>query len=124
MVNPNKVRLMTKVSSYEKKNKKKLENLDFFKHDYIGFNVFLTLVGVAFSLLLFFLADLGTKFVADMQNFVKLDFVEIGTNYAMIAIAVAIVYGILSTLIYRKKYHDSVEVGDKLERMIKKLSKF
>lgn len=124
MVNPNKVRLMMKISSFEKRNKRKLDNLTFFKHDYVGFNVFLILLGVSISLVLFFLADLGTKFVDDMQNFINLDFPQIAGNYISILVIVLVVYGVIGSIVFRKKYRASVEAGDKLERMLKKLRKY
>ncbi len=124
MVNPNKVRLMVKISSFEKRNKRKLDNLTFFKHDYVGFNVFLILLGVSISLILFFLADLGTKFVDDMQNFINLDFAQIAGNYISILLIVLVIYGVIGSIIFRRKYNASVEAGDKLERMIKKLRKY
>ncbi len=124
MVNPNKVRMMTKIASFEKKNKKSLDNLSYFKTDYVGFNTFLVLLGVSVSLALFFLADVGIKFINDTQEFMSLDFLAMAKHYGLIWLVFMIVYGVLASLIYRKKYNTSAVLGEQLERMLKKLRKY
>ncbi len=124
MVNPNKVRMMTRIASFEKKNKKSLDNLSYFKADYVGFNTFLVLLGVSISLALFFLADIGLKFINDTQEFMNLDFMAMAKDYGVIWLIFMLVYGIFASLIYRKKYNASAALGEQLERMLKKLRKY
>ncbi len=124
MFNPQKVRLMTRISSYEKKNKKKLDNLSYFKSDYVGFNTFLVCLGVSISLALFFLADLALRFMYDTKALLETDIASLFTKYLIIWIIFMVFYAVFSSIIYRKKYNESSEVGERLERMLKKLRNY
>ncbi len=124
MINPEKVRLMTQITSFEKKNKRLLEHQGFFKGDYIGFNSFKVLIGVTISLLFFFAADIGIKFTTDMQKFIEFDFMKILMDYITIWIIFIVIYSIITNIVFRRKYNKSVKATESLERMLKKLKKY
>lgn len=110
MINEDKVKLMMKLSSYEQgEGKEDLKVTEFFKGDYISYNTFLVMLGVSVSLLLFFLADIGGKFFDNMQTFIEYDFVSQGIEYLTVWIVFMVVYGIIASIIYRKRYRDTKE---------------
>lgn len=108
MINEEKVKIMMKLSAYEKgEGKEDLKVMEFFKGDYISYNTFLMMLGVTVSLLLFFLADLGGKFFDNMQTFIEYDFVGQGIEYLTIWIAFMVIYGIIASIVYRRRYKDT-----------------
>lgn len=110
MINEDKVKLMMKLSAYEQgEGKEDLRVTEFFKGDYISYNTFLVMLGVSVSLLMFFLADIGGKFFDNMQTFIEYDFVGQGIEYLTVWIVFMIVYGIIASIIYRKRYRDTKE---------------
>lgn len=108
MIDENKVKLMMKLTTYEKEEgKEDLKVMGYFKGDYISYNTFLIMLGVSVSLILFFLADLGGKFFDDMQTFIEYDFVAQGVEYLTIWIVFMVVYGLAASLIYRRRFKDT-----------------
>lgn len=105
MINEEKVKLMMKLATYEKREgKEDLKVMEFFKGDYISYNTFVVLLGVSISLFLFFLADLGGKFFDNMQTFIEYDFVGQGMEYLTIWIVFMVAYGLIASVIYRRRY--------------------
>ena len=103
MVNQDKVKLMTKLASYEKRAKDDLVTTEFFRGDYVSYNSFVMMLGVSFSLIFFFLADFGGKFFDNMQMFIEYDFVGQGIDYLTIWLVFMVVYGIIASVIFRKR---------------------
>lgn len=122
-MNQEKVKQMVKIASYEKRGKKDIEAMEFFKGDYVAYNSFLIMLGVSVSLLLFFFGDLGGKFFDDMQAFIEYDFVGLGMDYLMIWIAFMVLYGIVASLIYRRRYNDSKRRVDIYKKMLRDLNR-
>ena len=124
MMDQEKVKLMMKLATFEKKEgKEDLNVMEYFKGDYIAYKTFLILLGVSFSLFLFFLADIGMKFFEDMQRFIEYDFVELGIRYLTIWVVFMVIYGIVSTIIYKKRYRESKQRIDDYQKMLKELRK-
>ena len=123
MFNPDKVRLMTKLASYEKNGKDDLATTEFFKADYVAYNSFIMLVGVSFSLLFFFLADISGKFFDDMQTFIEMDFVSQGMDYLTIWLVFMVIYGIIASVIYRRRFNDSQRRIDLYRKMLRDLKR-
>lgn len=122
-MNQEKVRQMVRLASYEKRGKEDIKAMEYFKGDYVAYNSFLVLLGVSVSLLLFFLGDLGVRFFDDMQRFIELDFMALGIDYLMIWIAFMVVYGMVSSLIYRRRYRDSKRRVDIYKKMLRDLNR-
>lgn len=123
MINQDKVKLMTKLASYEKHNQDDLKTTEFFKADYVAYNSFLMMLGVTVSLLFFFLADFGGKFFSNMQTFIEYDFVGQGVEYLTIWLVFVVVYGVIASLVYRKRFADSQRRLDIYKKMLRDLKR-
>lgn len=123
MVNQEKVKLMTKLASYEKNGKEDLISTEYFRADYVSYNSFLIMLGVSISLLFFFLADFGGKFFDNMQNFFEFDFIGQGMDYLTIWLVFMVIYGVIASVVYRKRYNDSKRRIDIYQKMLKDLKR-
>lgn len=124
MINQEKVKLMTKLASFEKnEGKEDLKAMEYFKSDYVSYNTFLMLLGVTVALIIFFAADIGTKFFENMQTFIEYDFVGQGIDYLTIWLVFMVIYGIITTIIYRRRYRVSKKNTDLYKKMLKDLRK-
>ncbi len=123
MVNQEKVKLMTKLASYEKSGREDITSTEYFRADYVSYNSFLMMLGVSVSLLFFFLADFGGKFFDNMQTFIEYDFVGQGMDYLTIWLVFMVVYGVVASVIYRKRYNDSRRRIEIYQKMLKDLKR-
>ncbi len=123
MVNQEKVKLMSRLASYEKRAKSDMDTMSYFRGDYVSYKSFLLMLGVSFSLLCFFFADFGGKFFDDMQMFIEYDFVAQGTEYLTIWLIFMVAYGLIGSVIYRKRYNDSKRRIDIYQKMLRDLKR-
>lgn len=124
MINEDKMKLMMKLATFEQgEGKEDLKVMTFFKGDYISYNTFLMMLGVTVSLLLFFFADLGGKFFDNMQTFIEYDFVGQGMEYLTIWIVFMVVYGIIASIVYRRRYKNSKRRLDIYKKNLRDLRK-
>jgi len=124
MVNQEKVKKMVRLAKFEEgAGKEDFKVMAFFKGDYIGYQTFLVLLGVSVALSLFFLVDTGSKFFDDMQKFIEYDFVGQGIEYLTIWIVFMIVYGVIASMIYRRRYKESKRRIDIYQKTLKELRK-
>lgn len=123
MYNQEKVKLMMKIASYEKKAVDDLTINSYFKGDYVAYNGFLLLLGVTGSLLFFFIADFGGKFFDNMQMFIEYDFVGQGMDYLTIWLVFMVIYGVIGSVIYRRRFNDSKRRIDIYKKMLKDLKR-
>lgn len=123
MVNQEKVKLMTKLASYEESGKEDIASTEYFRADYVSYNSFLVMLGVSVSLLFFFLADFGGKFFDNMQTFIEYDFVGQGMDYLTIWLVFMVLYGVIASIIYRKRYNDSRRRIEIYQKMLKDLKR-
>ncbi len=99
---------MTKVASYESgKGKEDIHMMGFFRGDYVSFNTFITLLGVTVSLMFFFLADFGEQVFGNLDRAMGMDYTSMGVEYLTIWIVFLVIYGIVSTIIYRNRYNEA-----------------
>lgn len=123
-MNQKKIKKMVKLAKFEQGiGKEDLKIMAYFKGDYIGYQTFLALLGVTVALLLFFLVDIGDKFFGDMQKFIEYDFVGIGVEYLTIWIVFMVIYGVIASIIYRKRYGESKRRVDIYQKTLKELRK-
>jgi hypothetical protein len=110
MVNEEKIKIMTKLASYEEnEGKKDLEIIKRTKADYISYNSFVTCLFASIAVFVLFAADFGSKFLDNLARFTDYDFVGEGVGYLTIWILIMAVYSFLSGRMYRKEY-DVAEV--------------
>ncbi len=123
MVNQEKVKLMSKLASFEKSAKDDLKTMEYFKGDYVAYHSFIMMLGVTVSLAFFFLADIGGKFFDNMQTFIEYDFVGQGMDYLTIWVVFIAIYGVIGSVIYRQRYNDSKRRLDIYQKMLKDLKR-
>lgn len=122
MINEEKVKLMMKLATYEQREgKEDLKVMEFFKADFISYNTFIMMLGVTVSLLLFFLADIGGKFFDDMQAFIEMDYIGMGMEYLTIWIVFMVIYGIIASVVYRRRYKETKKRLDIYQKNLRDL---
>lgn len=120
MINEEKVKLMTKVASYETgTGREDIRTMSYFRGDYVSFNVFITLLGVTVSLIFFFLADLGEHIFGNLDQAFALDFTSLGAGYLTIWTVFMVVYGITGTIIYRNRYNEASFRVERYQKWLK-----
>lgn len=108
LANEEKIKLMTKLASYEdNQGRKDLRIMRRTKSDYISYNSFVTCVLASIAVLIIFAADFGSKFIENLAQFTDYDFIGDGIQYLTIWILIIAVYSFLSGRMYRKLYDDA-----------------
>lgn len=124
MANEERIRLMTKLASYEEnKGRKDFRVMRRSRADYISYNSFVTCVLASIAVFILFAADFGSKFIENLAQFTDYDFVGDGIEYLTIWILVMAVYSFLSGRMYRKEYDDSEKRIMDYKKSMKELGK-
>ena len=106
MVNEEKVILMTRMASYESgKGRKDITILNYFRGDYIGFQVLKSVISATISFLAVFAVYIFYNFETLMQNVYKMDLLEFGKSIIIIYLCVVGAYGVISYVVYAGKYN-------------------
>ncbi len=125
MVNEEKIKIMTKLASYEEgKGKRDLQIMRRMKSDYISYNAFVTCFFVSLAVFILFAADFGSKFLENLAQFTDYDFVGEGIEYLTIWILIMAVYSFVSGRMYRKEYDDAERRVKVYQKELKDLEKF
>ncbi len=126
MINEEKIKIMTKLASYEEHlGKQDFEVIKRMKSDYVSSKSFTTCIFVTIALLIVFAADFGTKFIDNMATFTSdFDLVSEGFNYLAIWIFVMVVYSFISGRAYRREYDVAKQRVKVYEQQLNELEKF
>ncbi|GKX28349.1 hypothetical protein SH1V18_08290 [Vallitalea longa] len=124
-VNKEKVKIMTNMAIYEKN----LGQEDFainehFKSNYISYNNFKTRLGVIIAMMIIFGGDILSRVSTDFNSVVEIDYVSIGIKYLIILAIVLVIYTIISTIIYKKRYKSAEIRINKYKKLLNKLDTF
>lgn len=122
MLNNRKVRLMTQLAIYEKKEGKEDIRLSkYYKSDYARFGVLRTALAVTFSyiFILAIIAFYNLEFI--IENVMKFDYIVLGKRILAIYLAIMAVYLICAMVGYSFKYKASRKKLGKYYRMLRKL---
>lgn len=122
MVNNRKVRLMTRLAIFEKKEGQEDIKLgNFFRTDYVRLKVLKTVVSITIGYLLLLLLLVVYKSEFLLQNAVTLDYRRIVIKYALYYVLIATVYIAVTMIVYMVKYSTSRRKLAKYFRMLRKL---
>lgn len=125
MINEEKVKVMTRLASYESnQGKKDLEIVKRLKFDYISYNGFLACFFASIAVLILFAADFGIKFMENLADFTDYDFIGEGIGYLTIWIFIIVVYSFVTGRMYRKEYDDANERVQQYKEALRSLEKF
>lgn len=105
MVNEDRVILMTKMAAYEAgKGKKNIAIGDYFRSDYIGFQVLKSIISVTIASFIVFGIYIFYNFESFMQDIYKMDLMVYGKKVLTIFLIIVCVYAIISYIIYAYRY--------------------
>lgn len=105
MINEDKVILMTKMAAYESgKGKHDITILNYFRGDYIGFQVLKAVIAATISFILVFAVYIFYNFETFMQDIYKMDLISFARNVLLYYIITVAAYGVLSYVIYTFRY--------------------
>ena len=108
MINEEKIKLMTRVAIYEKNTgKDDLRINEFYKNDYVLLNNIMTRVSITIAFLAIYATHAGYMFFNNLQNKVTVDYINLGKKYLIGYVVVLVIYSIISTYIYTKKYNQA-----------------
>ncbi|MBO5057783.1 MAG: hypothetical protein J6C64_15700 [Lachnospiraceae bacterium] len=106
MINEDKVILMTRMASYESgKGKKDINILNYFRGDYIGFQVLKSVVAATVSFLAVFAAYVFYNFETLMQDIYKMDLLAFGKSVIILYLCTVGAYGVISYVVYANRYN-------------------
>ena len=95
MLSEEKIIRMTKLAAFEKREgKKNLNIVNYYRNDYIGFQVLKSIIAVTISFVAVFALYLFYNFEALMHDVYKLDLMEFGKSVVIIYLCVAAAYGL------------------------------
>ena len=105
MLSEEKIIRMTKLAAFEKREgKKNLNIVNYYRNDYIGFQVLKSIIAVTISFVAVFALYLFYNFEALMHDVYKLDLMEFGKSVVIIYLCGAAAYGVITYVVYASRY--------------------
>ncbi len=124
MLNYKKIRLMTKLAVYEKKDGKEDIYLSkYYKTDYVRFQVLKAIITatIGYALIIGLIAFYKIEYL--IKNAVVLDYKQIGTYVLGFYLMTITIYGLGALIIYSMKYDASRKKLSRYFKLLKKLEK-
>lgn len=123
MINEEKVILMTRMASYESgKGKKDITILNYFRGDYIGFQVLKSVISATIVFFLLLAVYVLYNFEALMQDIYKMDLLEFGKSIIILFLCAVGAYGVISYVVYSYRYRKAKKSLKTYYGNLKKLS--
>lgn len=105
MINEEKVILMTRLASYEaNEGKKDISIINYFKGDYIGFQVLKSVIAATISFFALFGVYIFYNFEELMQDVYKMDLLGFGKSVVILYLCAVGAYGVISYVVSASKY--------------------
>lgn len=105
MINEEKVILMTKLASYEMhEGKKNIAVMNYFRGDYIGFQVLKSVIAATISFFALFGVYAFYNFEELMQDIYKMDLLEYGKSIVILYLCAVGAYGVISYVLFSTRY--------------------
>lgn len=106
MINEEKVILMTRLASYESnEGKKDIYIVNYFKGDYIGFQILKSVIAATISFLALFGVYVFYNFEELMQNIYKMDLLGFGKDVIILYLCTVGAYGVITYVLFTYKYN-------------------
>lgn len=106
MMNEEKVILMTRLASYESnEGKKDISIVNYFKGDYIGFQILKSVIAATISFFALFGVYVFYNFEELMQNIYKMDLLGFGKDVITLYLCVVGAYGVITYVLFTYKYN-------------------
>ena len=105
MVDKDKVILMTKLASYEKNEGRKNMNIvNYFRSDYIGFQILKAIIAATLSFVLLLSVYLFYNFEELMANIYKMDMLKTGKDMIIVYLCLVGGYVVIAYFVYTYRY--------------------
>ena len=105
MLNEERVKLMTRMASYEAGEGKKNMNIGkYFRGDYISMQVLKSIISSTIAFVICFALYLFYDFERFMQDIYQMDLVQFAKDVLLVYVVVVVGYAIISYLIYASRY--------------------
>ncbi|MBQ6806080.1 MAG: hypothetical protein IJO97_01450 [Lachnospiraceae bacterium] len=105
MLNEERVILMTKLASYEANDgKKNIAIGNFFRSDYIGWQVLKSIISATIAFVVVFAMYIFYDFEIFMMDIYKMDLLEFGKNVLLLYAVVVGGYAVISYIVYAYRY--------------------
>ena len=96
---------MTKLASYEShEGKKDIQIVNYFKGDYIGFQVLKSVIAATISFCALFGVYVFYNFEKLMQDIYKMDLLQFGKSVMILYLCTVGDYGVISYVVYASRY--------------------
>ena len=124
MINEERVILMTKLASYERgPGKKYVAISNFFRSDYIGFQLLKSVIYATMAAAIVVGVYLFYHFEEMMQEVYQLDLIEIGKEGLKYYLILVVVYCVISYAVYSYRYYDARKNIKNYSNNLRKLTK-
>lgn len=123
MLNEERIKLMTRMASYEAGEGKKNMNIGkYFRGDYISMQVLKSVISATIAFAICFALYLFYDFERFMQDIYKMDLLQFAKKLLLIYVAAVAGYGVLSYVIYSRRYKKTRKSLKKYYNNLRKLS--
>lgn len=125
MLNVDRIKLMTKLTSYEERaGKKTLTITKYFKNDYIIMNMISVGVSTTIAFFLLFGMWILYEFEYLMANIHKIDLISLGVRVVALYVLFLALFLVISYFVYSDKYKKAKASVDDYVNCLKELEKF
>ena len=125
MLNENKIKMMTKMSIYEKNDgKTMLKTAKYFKGDYVSLGVLKTVIATTLAFVIIVMLFALCQADSLTANVNSIDYASMGKCIAGYYVAFIILFGIISGVVYSSKYESSRKEMKKYFLRLNKLERF
>ena len=108
MLSEQRIKLMTKLSSYEAgEGKKNMAIGSYFRGDYIGKEVVKSFIYGTIAYVIMFAVYIAYDFDIFMQDIYKMDLIEFGKNVGILYVKLIVAYMLATYLVYHIRYKRS-----------------
>lgn len=105
MLNEERIKLMTKMASYEANEGKRNESIgSYFRGDYISLQVIKSIISATIAFAICFALFVFYDFEVFMSDVYKMDLLEFGKNALLYYVVFTVAYAFISYLIYTHRY--------------------
>ena len=123
MLNEERVKLMTRMASYEAGEGKKNMNIGkYFRGDYISIQMLKSIISSTIAFVVCFALYLFYDFEHFMQDIYEMDLLQFAKDVLIIYVIVVVGYSIVSYLIYARRYKKARKSLKKYYNNLRKLS--
>ncbi len=124
MIKKEKVKLMTHLAIYEQnEGKEDMKTNEYYKSNYVSFQNFKRRLGVTIALILIFGGHFSIVFMNNLYEMEQLDYMKYGSVYLIIWLVAMVVYTIIGTMKYSKKYEKAKARIDDYKAILNRLNK-